>query len=316
MGNGWFETVAEAERRAKRQLPRSVYMAITAGLEFGLTAKDNVSAFGELGFAPHVAGLSAARDLTTTVMDQPVALPVIISPTGVQAVHPEGEVAVARAAASRGTAIGLSSFASQADRGRRRGKPTDLLSDLLVRFSRADDAAPRACSGSRLGRPDPHSRLVLLTWPGLGQPSDTRPDRPAHDGPLCPRGAPPAPLVSALGRHRESAGHERALHGPSRRAGTDVLRRLRGVDAVGPALVGGHRVAARALEGSLHAEGRHAGRRCTEGRRRRRDRDLGVESRGNNLDGTPAAIRALPRDRRGRRRPGRGTARQRSPSRK
>jgi len=38
---------------------------------------------------------------------------VIISPTGVQAVHPEGEVAVARAAAARGTAMGLSSFASK-----------------------------------------------------------------------------------------------------------------------------------------------------------------------------------------------------------
>jgi L-lactate dehydrogenase (cytochrome)/glycolate oxidase len=42
-----------------------------------------------------------------------VSLPVIISPTGVQAVHPDGEVAVARAAAARGTAIGLSSFASK-----------------------------------------------------------------------------------------------------------------------------------------------------------------------------------------------------------
>ncbi len=42
-----------------------------------------------------------------------IALPVIISPTGVQAVHPDGEVAVARAAAARGTAIGLSSFASK-----------------------------------------------------------------------------------------------------------------------------------------------------------------------------------------------------------
>ena len=45
-------------------------------------------------------------------MGQQLALPVLISPTGVQAVHPEGEVAVARAAAARGTAIGLSSFAS------------------------------------------------------------------------------------------------------------------------------------------------------------------------------------------------------------
>ena len=46
-------------------------------------------------------------------MGQALSLPVLISPTGVQAVHPEGEVAVARAAAARGTAMGLSSFASQ-----------------------------------------------------------------------------------------------------------------------------------------------------------------------------------------------------------
>ena len=46
-------------------------------------------------------------------MGQPISLPVLISPTGVQAVHPDGEVAVARAAAARGTAMGLSSFASK-----------------------------------------------------------------------------------------------------------------------------------------------------------------------------------------------------------
>ena len=40
-------------------------------------------------------------------------MPVFISPTGVQAVHPDGEVAVARAAAARGTAMSLSSFASK-----------------------------------------------------------------------------------------------------------------------------------------------------------------------------------------------------------
>ena len=113
MASEWFESVAEAERRAKRRLPKSVYMAIWAGSECGLTLKDNVDAFGELGFAPHVAGLSSTRDMSTTVMGQEIALPVIISPTGVQAVHPEGEIAVARAAAARGTAMGLSSFASK-----------------------------------------------------------------------------------------------------------------------------------------------------------------------------------------------------------
>jgi L-lactate dehydrogenase (cytochrome)/glycolate oxidase len=113
MGNAWFETVAEAQRRAKKRLPASVYGALVAGSEKGLTVRDNISAFSELGFAPHVAGLAAKRDLSTTVMGQPVSLPVIISPTGVQAVHPDGEVAVARAAAARGTVMGLSSFASK-----------------------------------------------------------------------------------------------------------------------------------------------------------------------------------------------------------
>jgi pre-mycofactocin synthase len=111
--DGWFETVAEAERRAKRRLPKSVYRALLAGSEQGLTYRDNIAAFAELGFAPHVADLAPSRDMTTTVMGQSIALPVIISPTGVQAVHPDAEVAVARAAAARGTVIALSSFASK-----------------------------------------------------------------------------------------------------------------------------------------------------------------------------------------------------------
>jgi pre-mycofactocin synthase len=113
VSNPWFETVAVAQRRAKKRLPPSVYGALVAGSERGLTTEDNVAAFGELGFAPHVAGLSEKRDLTTEVMGQAISFPVVISPTGVQAVHPEGEVAVARAAASRGTAMSLSSFASR-----------------------------------------------------------------------------------------------------------------------------------------------------------------------------------------------------------
>jgi pre-mycofactocin synthase len=113
MSNEWFETVLEAQRRAKKRLPKSVYAALLAGSEKGITVEDNTAAYAELGFAPHVAGSPATRDLSTTVMGQSISLPVMISPTGVQAVHPDGEVAVARAAAARGTAMGLSSFASK-----------------------------------------------------------------------------------------------------------------------------------------------------------------------------------------------------------
>ncbi len=113
MASSWFETVAIAQRRAERRLPASVYGALVAGSEKGLSSADNLAAFDELGFAPHVAGLAGERTMATTVMGQTLSMPVVISPTGVQAVHPEGEVAVARAAASRGVAMGLSSFASR-----------------------------------------------------------------------------------------------------------------------------------------------------------------------------------------------------------
>ena len=110
--NPWFETVHEAQRRAKKRLPKSVYSSLVAGTQAGITVNDNTAAFNELGFAPHVVGTQPDRELSTTVMGQEISFPVMISPTGVQAVDPDGEVAVARAAAARGTAMGLSSFAS------------------------------------------------------------------------------------------------------------------------------------------------------------------------------------------------------------
>jgi L-lactate dehydrogenase (cytochrome)/glycolate oxidase len=90
-----------------------VYGALIAGSEKGLSTNDNLAAFEELGFAPHIAGLHTNRDLSVTVMGQQLSMPVLISPTGVQAVHPQGEVAIARAAQNRGIAMGLSSFASK-----------------------------------------------------------------------------------------------------------------------------------------------------------------------------------------------------------
>ncbi|MFI1357862.1 pre-mycofactocin synthase MftD [Streptomyces sp. NPDC020898] len=123
--NPWFETVAEAQRRAKRRLPSSVYGALVAGSERGRTIDDNLAAFSELGFAPRVVGHHAQRDLSTTVLGVPTAFPALISPTGVQAVDPDGEVAVARAAANRGVIMGLSSFA---------GKPVEEVADAQPDF--------------------------------------------------------------------------------------------------------------------------------------------------------------------------------------
>jgi L-lactate dehydrogenase (cytochrome)/glycolate oxidase len=148
MANAWFESVAVAQRLARKRLPAFVYGALMAGAERGQTREDNVAAFAELGFAPHVVGNPAERDLATTVLGQPVSMPVIISPTGVQAVHPDGEVAVARAAAARGTAMGLSSFASKPVEDVVAANPQTLFQiywcgsrdDILARLERARTA--------------------------------------------------------------------------------------------------------------------------------------------------------------------------------
>jgi heme/flavin dehydrogenase (mycofactocin system) len=113
MSSTLFESVAEAQRRAKKRLPPSVYSALMGGSEKGITLHDNLAAFDELRFAPRTAGHSPTRELGTTVLGQDIPMPVLISPTGVQAVHPDGELAVARAAAARGTVMSLASFASK-----------------------------------------------------------------------------------------------------------------------------------------------------------------------------------------------------------
>jgi heme/flavin dehydrogenase (mycofactocin system) len=109
-----FETVAEAERRAKALLPAWLYVAVRGGSERGITVADNADAFDDLGLVARVAtGLSGPREQTTSVLGRPLALPVILSPTGAQtSVHPDGELGAARAAAAAGTAVGVSSFAS------------------------------------------------------------------------------------------------------------------------------------------------------------------------------------------------------------
>ena len=109
----WFETVAEARRRARRRLPRSVFLALEAGSEKGITLHDNVAAFSELGLAPpRIADRPAARSMATSVLGQEISLPVIASPTGVQAVHPDGEVAVAGGPAGAGPPRGGRAVAS------------------------------------------------------------------------------------------------------------------------------------------------------------------------------------------------------------
>ena len=144
-----IETVSEARARAKRLLPKDVFTALEAGSDSGATMRENLRAFDQVGMIPRVgAELPPRPDLQTTFMGQDIDLPVVIAPAAAQAMHPDGEVGVARAARRAGTAIGLSNFASMPVEDVAGANPNtfahvylsgdrDTIEDRVERFRRA-----------------------------------------------------------------------------------------------------------------------------------------------------------------------------------
>jgi pre-mycofactocin synthase len=108
-----FETIAQARMIAERRLPRPVELMVRAGTGRGLTATDNVEAFDELGLAPRLLGTDWPPDTSASVMGEYARAPIVMAPTGGKAVHPDAEVAVARAAASHGLPVAVSMFATK-----------------------------------------------------------------------------------------------------------------------------------------------------------------------------------------------------------
>jgi 4-hydroxymandelate oxidase len=87
------------------------YYAGGAGDE--LTLRDNVDAFRRLRIRPRVLVDVADPSTATTVLGQDIALPLIVAPVAYQrAAHPDGEVAMAKAAKAAGTVMCLSTFAT------------------------------------------------------------------------------------------------------------------------------------------------------------------------------------------------------------
>lgn len=87
------------------------YVAGAAGTES--TARANRAAFERWQIVPRFLRDVSVRSQATTVMGTPMPAPVALAPVGVQGiVHPEAELAVARAAASVGLPIALSTVSS------------------------------------------------------------------------------------------------------------------------------------------------------------------------------------------------------------
>ena len=106
--------VADLRSIAKKRLPAGVFDYIDGAAEDEITARRNVEAFQELEFRPRVLRDVSKLDLSTTLFDRQLPIPLILSPTGFTRIaDPQGELAVARAAHRAGLPYTLSTMSTR-----------------------------------------------------------------------------------------------------------------------------------------------------------------------------------------------------------
>ena len=94
--------VAEYRAAARRALPRGIFDFMDGGAEDEVTLRRNRAVFDSWGLMPSW-GPVTGPDTTTTLLGRTAALPLTLTPTGATRLfHPEGELAVARAASEDG----------------------------------------------------------------------------------------------------------------------------------------------------------------------------------------------------------------------
>jgi isopentenyl diphosphate isomerase/L-lactate dehydrogenase-like FMN-dependent dehydrogenase/catechol 2,3-dioxygenase-like lactoylglutathione lyase family enzyme len=103
----------ELEERARAVLPTSAYVYVAGGAGGEETVRSNRDAFRRWRIVPRFLRDVSRRDLAVELLGRRLPAPVLIAPVGVQAMlHPEAELAVARAARSLGVPMVLSSVSS------------------------------------------------------------------------------------------------------------------------------------------------------------------------------------------------------------
>ena len=124
--------VADYARAARAVLAQDVFDYYEGGALDEITLSENAAAWGRVRIWYRVLAGVGPRQTATTVLGQPVSLPVLVAPTAFHKLAcPEGELASARAARRAGTLFVLSSLS--------------ILRTLTWRWD--------TCTGTRIVRP-------------------------------------------------------------------------------------------------------------------------------------------------------------------
>lgn len=103
----------DARAAAAKRLPRVIFDFVDGGAAGETTLRANRRAFEATRFDPRWLSDVSSRDISTTVLGQRVAAPILLAPAGLAALsHPDAELGAARAAGAAGTVFVVSSGSS------------------------------------------------------------------------------------------------------------------------------------------------------------------------------------------------------------
>jgi lactate 2-monooxygenase len=101
------------QQQAREQLSEEAYGYVAGGAGAERTMQANIDAFARREIVPRMLRDVSARDLSCSVLGTAMPAPLLLAPVGVQSiVHPDAELASARAAAAHGVPFILSTASS------------------------------------------------------------------------------------------------------------------------------------------------------------------------------------------------------------
>ena len=107
--------VADYARAARGALPKEVFDYYEGGALDEITLRENTAGWEKLKLYYRVLAGAGPRDLSTTVLGQPVSMPILVAPTAFHKLAcKDGEVATAKAAKAAKTAFILSALSNTA----------------------------------------------------------------------------------------------------------------------------------------------------------------------------------------------------------
>jgi 4-hydroxymandelate oxidase len=108
-----LQTLADYRRAARARLPQMAWDYFRSGADGGETLRENRRAYRRWQFWPRMLVDVSTRDLGTEILGARLSMPIAIAPTAYQRLaHPDGEVAMARAAAGAGTLLCAATLAT------------------------------------------------------------------------------------------------------------------------------------------------------------------------------------------------------------